>query len=149
MQGGRCRGGTGRVELHVAVHLGDSQHGARVETRTEKVIRENPAGSGKIKVRKLRKDYLKIALGPGPPATQERPYGVRVRLRSERAQEHLAAVVGVLQPGGGEGAAVAREADLLVVRGERGRVVERLERDDALLGTRLGVGLGLGLRVKG
>ena len=74
---------------------------------------------------------------------------MRVRLRSERAQEHLAAVVGVLQPGGGEGAAVAREADLLVVRGERGRVVERLERDDALLGARLGVGLGLGLRVKG
>ena len=111
------------------------------------MIRENPAGSGKIKVRKLRKDYLKIALGPGPPATQERPYGVRVRVRvrSERAQEHLAAVVGVLQPGGGEGAAVAREADLLVVRGERGRVVERLERDDALLGARLGVGLGLGL----
>ena len=70
---------------------------------------------------------------------------MRVRLRSERAQEHLAAVVGVLQPGGGEGAAVAREADLLVVRGERGRVVERLERDDALLGARLGVGIGLGL----
>ena len=70
---------------------------------------------------------------------------------SERAQEHLAAVVGVLQPGGGERAAVTREADLLVVRGERGRVVERLERDDALLGARLGLGLGLGLglRVKG
>ena len=64
---------------------------------------------------------------------------------SERAKEHLAAVVGVLQPGGGERAAVAREADLLVVGGKRGRVVERLERDNALLGARLGLGLGVGL----
>ena len=143
MQGGRWGGGTSRVELHVAMHLRDSQHGARVTKRTWTQVTSLFYKIGKF--RKLRKYYLKIALGPGPPATQEGRPACACAQRSERAQEHLAAVVGVLQPGGGEGAAVAREADLLVVRGERGRVVERLERDDALLGARLGVGVGLGL----